>query len=206
LFLSRDDTMKILTKEEFFVHKQEYLKKILDGAVFIYPTDTIYGIGCDATNEISVAKIRKIKERWDAPLSVIAPSKEWIEENCEVFGKGHDYLKKLPGKYTLIFALKHEDCIASNVNSEKGEKGKEIMELSLGVRIPNHWISDVVKELDIPVITTSVNRHGESFLTNISHLPAEIRNNVDFAIDVGEIKGTPSQVIDLVSGEAIVRR
>ncbi|MBI4454232.1 Sua5/YciO/YrdC/YwlC family protein [Candidatus Woesearchaeota archaeon] len=195
--------MKILTKEEFFVHKQEYLKKILDGAVFIYPTDTIYGIGCDATNETSVAKIRKIKERYDAPFSVIAPNKEWIEENCEVFGKGHDYLKKLPGRLTLIFALKHGECVASNVSPEKG---KEFKEHSLGVRISNHWISDIVKELDIPVITTSVNRHGESFLTNISRLPAEIRNKVDFAIDVGEIKGTPSQVIDLVSGEAIVKR
>lgn len=198
--------MKILTKDEFFVHKKEYLKKILDGAVFIYPTDTIYGIGCDATNENAVAKIRKIKERYDAPLSVIAPNKEWIEENCEVFGKGHDYLKKLPGKYTLIFALKHEDCVAFNVNHANNTKNGENTELTLGVRIPNHWISEVVKELDIPIITTSVNRHGESFLTNISHLPAEIRNKVDFAIDVEEIKGTPSQVVDLVSGDAIVKR
>ncbi|MFH1439588.1 MAG: L-threonylcarbamoyladenylate synthase [Candidatus Woesearchaeota archaeon] len=202
--------MELISKTEFNVKKQEYLEKIKNGAVFIYPTDTIYGIGCDATNEKSVAKIRDIKERQQTPFTVIAPKKLWIQENCEVFGLGHDYLEKLPGRFTLIFALKHEGCVADNVNPNNSKK--ELDEITdeitqtLGVRIPNHWISDVVKELGIPIITTSVNRHGESYLTDISNLPVEIRSRVDFAIDDGKIEGSPSKIVDLVSGEAVVMR
>ncbi|MBT4540590.1 Sua5/YciO/YrdC/YwlC family protein [Candidatus Woesearchaeota archaeon] len=190
--------MKLIGKTEFDVNKQEYLDKIRAGSVFIYPTDTIYGIGCDATNAKAVQKIREIKERPDTPFSIIAPRKLWIQENCEVFGKGRDYVNKLPGKFTLIFALKHEDCVANNVNPNDNQ--------TLGVRIPNHWISEIAKELNKPIITTSVNRSGESFLTDISKLPIGIRNKVDFAINEGIIKGNPSQVVDLVSGEAEIKR
>ncbi len=190
--------MKLIGKTEFDVNKQEYLDKIRAGSVFIYPTDTIYGIGCDATNEKAVQKIREIKERMETPFSIIAPRKLWIQENCEVFGKGHDYLDKLPGKFTLIFAVKQPGCVANNVNPKDNS--------TLGVRIPNHWISEVVKELGVPIITTSVNRHGESFLTDISNLTVGIRHRIDFAIDVGEIKGQPSQVVDLVDGEDVVKR
>ncbi len=190
--------MKLLTKSEFLVNKQEYLKMIRDGAIFIYPTDTIYGIGCDATNKKAVARIRKIKERKDTPFSIIAPNRQWIEENCEVFGKGKDYLDKLPGKYTLIFALKQEGCVADNVNPKE--------KTSIGVRIPNHWIADVAKELDLPIITTSVNKHGESYLTDITKLPTDIRNFVEIGIDEGKLEGQPSQVISLIDGEAEVKR
>ena len=190
--------MKLIDKTEFDVDEKKYLEKIRKGAVFIYPTDTIYGIGCDATNEKAVKKIREIKQRPGTPFSVIAPNKLWIQENCEVFGKGRDYIDKLPGKFTLIFALKHEGCVAKNVNPNDNS--------TLGVRIPNHWISEVVKELNIPIITTSVNRSGESFLTDITQLPIEIRYNVDFAINVGIIKGKPSKVVDLVSGDGVVKR
>jgi tRNA threonylcarbamoyl adenosine modification protein (Sua5/YciO/YrdC/YwlC family) len=190
--------MKLISKTEFLVNKQEYLEMIRKGAVFIYPTDTIYGIGCDATNEKAVAKIRKIKERKDTPFSVIAPNIFWIKENCEVFGKGHDYLEKLPGKFTLIFALKQEGCVAKNVNP--------LDKTSLGIRIPNHWIAEVAKELDTPIITTSVNKHGESYLTDITKLPTDISNYVDFAIDEDKLEGTPSQVVSLVDGEAEIKR
>ena len=190
--------MKLIDKTEFDVNKEEYLELIRNGAVFIYPTDTIYGIGCDATNKEAVQKIREIKERKETPFSVIAPKKIWIQENCEVFGQGKDYVNKLPGKYTLILALKQENCVANNVNPKDNS--------TLGVRIPNHWISEVVKELEKPIITTSVNRSGESFLTDISKLPVGIRSRVDFAINDGIIEGKPSQVIDLISGEAEVKR
>lgn len=196
--------MKLITKHEFLADKKEYFERIKNVAVFIYPTDTIYGIGCDATNKKAVQKIRDIKESAQA-FSVIAPGKEWIEENCEVFGRGRDFLNKLPGKLTLIFSLKQKGSVADNVNPNANKIAKSIIN-TIGVRIPNHWISDAVEELGIPIITTSVNRHGESFLTDISDLPSEIKAGVDFAIDEGTLEGEPSQVIDLISGEAVVKR
>jgi len=55
--------MQILSKEEFLKQKQEMIKLIKSGNIFIYPTDTIYGIGCNAYNDTSVQKIRVLKQR-----------------------------------------------------------------------------------------------------------------------------------------------
>ena len=74
--------MRILTKEEFLLEKIQLFEEILDGAVFVYPTDTIYGIGCNATDEKAVRKLRELKGRPTNPFSVIVPSTEWILENC----------------------------------------------------------------------------------------------------------------------------
>ncbi|UCG94990.1 MAG: Sua5/YciO/YrdC/YwlC family protein, partial [archaeon] len=95
MLLSREDSEKI-----------EQL--VLQGSVFIHPTDTIYGLGCDATRYNSVIRIRQIKQREQKPFSVIAPSKEWILENCVV---GEADLTRLPGPYTLILKLKQK-CVA----------------------------------------------------------------------------------------------
>ena len=71
--------MKVMTKDEVNVNFDDIKDMIEDGAVFIHPTDTIYGIGCDATNKEAVKKARDIKKS-KQPFSVIAPSKDWIYE------------------------------------------------------------------------------------------------------------------------------
>lgn len=162
-------------------------KSILDGAVFIYPTDTIYGIGCDARNDSAVKRIREIKLREEKPFSVIAPSKEWIKENC-VVGSELDYL---PGPYTLILKLKNKDCVSKFVSSLD----------TLGVRIPDHWISGFVSELGIPIVTTSVNKSGEKFMTCLEDLDKDL--DVDFVIDDGKLDGKPSKLI--IDGKIIER-
>jgi len=76
--------MQIINRDEYKLKKQEFLAKIRQGAVFIYPTDTIYGLGANALNHDAVHKIREAKDRYTRPFSVIAPSKDWIKENCEI--------------------------------------------------------------------------------------------------------------------------
>ena len=98
--------MQVIDRNELKIYKQDFYKRIKSGKIFIYPTDTIYGLGCDATNAEAVKKIREIKERTKSPFSVIAPSKKWIKENCEITKKRA--LWKLPGKYTIIFKLKNK--------------------------------------------------------------------------------------------------
>ena len=71
--------MKFLTPEEFEMNKFTHLESLKKGAVFLYPTDTIYGIGCDATNHEAVYKTREAKQRYTRPFSIIAPSKKWIQ-------------------------------------------------------------------------------------------------------------------------------
>ena len=70
------------------------IQEILSGKIFIYPTDAIYGLGCNAENIDAVNKIKEIKQRdKDKPLSVIAPSIDWIKENLIVDYNLNKYLK-----------------------------------------------------------------------------------------------------------------
>ena len=177
--------MNLVTIDEFRLNKEEYAEKIEDGQVFIYPTDTIYGIGCDATNETAVLKLRNIKRQHDRPLSIIAPSINWVKENCVITSEAEEWLKKLPGPYTLVLKLKNKDKIARSVNDSG----------SIGVRIPKHEISQFVNYLGFPIITTSANITGKSFMTSIDDLDFDIKQRVDFFVDMGEIKGTPSTII-----------
>ena len=186
--------MEVITKRQFKKHKQEYLKKIEKGAIFIYPTDTIYGIGTNAKNKSSVSKIRKIKQRPKTPFSVIAPSKLWIKNNCKLNKSTKKYLKKLPGKYTLILNLKNKTAIANNIAPNLN---------TIGIRIPKHWFS---KSLKIPIVTTSVNITKEKFMTNLKNLNPKIKNKVDFIIYQGEKKSTPSKIIDLTKTEIKIKK
>lgn len=188
--------MKIITKRKFFEEKNYFNKIVLDGAVFIYPTDTIYGLGCNATLSSPVRRIRKIKSRDKNPFSVMAPSKSWIRENCLVSDEGIKYLRKLPGKFTFIFNIKKK-ALAKEVNPSLD---------TLGVRMPKHWFAQVTSELNIPILSTSVNISGEKPMTSLKDLNASIRNSVDFIVYEGKKAGKPSVILDLREKAKIVRR
>lgn len=179
--------MRIVTIDEFKLNKEEFAERISDGQIFVYPTDTIYGIGCDATNETAVLKLRNIKRQHDRPLSIIVPSINWIKENCVINSEVEEWLKKLPGPYTIVLKLKNKGKIARSVNDTG----------SIGVRIPKHEISRYVNYLGFPIVTTSANITGKTFMTSIDDFDSEIKNRIDFFIDDGEIKGTPSTIVFL---------
>ena len=169
----------------------------LRGKVFIYPTDTIYGIGCNALNEKSVAKIREIKNRPVAPFSVWVPSVKWIKDNCQVTKKQEkEHLSLLPGPYTIIAELKNKDCLAKSVHPTNG---------SIGVRMPKHELGDFFTEMNIPIVTTSVNKSGESFMTQVEDLDLDLELHVDFLISNGKLRGRPSKIINLITDTVIER-
>ena len=170
--------------------------KIQKGAVFIYPTDTIYGMGCNALNAKSVIKIRQLKERYEKPFSIIAPSKRWIYTNCVINANAKKWLKKLPGPYTLILKVKNKKIIAREVTD-----GLD----TVGIRIPKHWISSFVKKLGIPIVTTSVNKTTKPFMTTIENLDKDIKYNVNLIIYEGPKKGKPSTIVNLVETKVIKR-
>jgi tRNA threonylcarbamoyl adenosine modification protein (Sua5/YciO/YrdC/YwlC family) len=184
----------LLSKEEFEREKDIIGNKIKEGAVFIYPTDTIYGIGCSALDDNAVEEIRRIKQRGNNPFSVIVPSKEWIDENCVVTENARDWIKKLPGPYTLVLKLKTK-CVSEKVTNLE----------TLGIRIPEHWFSNFVNEIDVPIVTTSVNKSGSDFMTSLDDLNSEIKSKVDFIVYEGQIKGKPSKIIDF-SKDVVVER
>jgi len=183
--------MDVYTKDEALKKRRQIIGRIKKGEVFIYPTDTIYGIGCDATNEQAVKRIRELKIRNTNPFSVIAPSIEWIQENCEVPLK--KWLIKLPGPYTLVLPIKNLKAVPIATNM--GLK-------TLGVRIPRHWFFNIVEATNLPIVTTSVNKAG---LKPCASLEEFKKFDVDFIIDEGMKNGVPSTVVDLSKGERILR-
>ncbi len=187
--------METITKEEFLLDRIKYFKLISEGAVFIYPTDTIYGIGCNATNELAVQRVRAIKQRAGMPFSVIAPSKRWIFENCDVTIEGEKWLDRLPGPFTLVFRLKNTSAVAAAVNMNGA---------TLGVRIPRHWASEIVAELGFPVVSTSANLSSEPYMTSIEDLDNRVKQKVDFIVYEGEKRGRPSTVVKLFEKEVEV--
>ena len=187
--------MQIITQAEAKIKKDDIFSMILRGKIFIHPTDTIYGIGCNAKNSEAIKKIRELKERPDSPFSVMAPSIDWIKENCVVTKEAEEWLKKLPGPYTLILKTK-ADAVAPEV-----APGKD----SIGVRIPLHWFAKLVQELDVPIITTSVNKVDQEFMTSTEDLDHDIKVGVDFAIYEGEKQGRPSKIVHLEGEETKIR-
>jgi L-threonylcarbamoyladenylate synthase len=168
--------------------KKGTIDAIKSGAIFIYPTDTVYGIGCNAENGKSVQKLRKIK-RTGHPFSVIAPSKKWIRHELDVNVSHSKYLKKLPGPYTLIFHKK-----------VKGFLSEAAPGASLGVRIPKHHFTGLVASAGVPFVTTSANISGKPTIKSVKNIPEQMFALVDYVIDGGALVGKPSKVIDLTEG------
>mgnify|MGYP001570208132 CR=1 FL=1 len=165
------------------IEKENLIRDIKSDKIFIYPTDTVYGLGCNALIKRSVERIREIKGRdGDKPLSVIAPSKEWIYEN--LIASKEEINKYLPGKYTLILRKKDFKFLDYVSKSE-----------TLGVRMPKQDFAELVKKAEAPFITTSANLSGEKPASSIGDINKEILNKADLIIDSGIINGKPSTII-----------
>jgi L-threonylcarbamoyladenylate synthase len=184
--------VRVLTKEELFL-EPNFTKKLRE-SIFIYPTDTIYSIGCDATNEQLVKKLRSLKQRSDQPFSIIMPDKNTISEKCESDSAIRRWIDMLPGPYTLILRVKNK-FFPGSVNPKND---------TVAIRIPNHWFSEVVTKMNVPVITTSVNISGEDFMTSLEDLNPDIKKHVDYIIYEGPLSGKPSTVVHLEGEEVSV--
>jgi tRNA threonylcarbamoyl adenosine modification protein (Sua5/YciO/YrdC/YwlC family) len=168
------------------------------GRIFVYPTDTIYGIGCNAENAPSVEKIRNAKGRDEGKtFSVIAPGKEWIWSHADVTRSTRDMIDKLlPGPYTIILKA-----------NSKTPKPVLSPERSIGVRMPRHPFTALVEESGVPFVTTSVNIKGQPPVKSTADIQPEIRSVVDIVIDAGIMEGFASRVFDMRTDDIrVVRR
>ena len=163
------------------------------GKVFIYPTDTVYGIGGDALNEDVYARISEIKGRDAKPFSIIVSDFAMLRKYCEVPEDRLRYLfQYLPGPYTFLMQKKEE------VPACPGEK--------IGVRVPLHsFIRKVAGMSQLPIIGTSANPAGKNPPTSFKKVSKALLKKADLAIDGGEtLFREESTVVDLVDME--VRR
>ena len=127
-----------------------------NGNVIIYPTDTVWGIGCDPFNQKSVDNLFKIKGKKEEGLSILINNKELISEYCLMTKKNKTIINKLfPGPVTVI--------LKSKVNFAKGVARNG----NIAIRIPNNKTSiSLAKEN--PIITTSANIHGMDVVKNMN--------------------------------------
>ncbi len=180
-------------KYKFDLAISEAVKFLEAGKIIVYPTDTIYGLGCDALNEGAVKKIFAIKKR-DAgkPLSVMVKNISQIKEIAFADREKEKIAASVfPGPYTLIFPGPRNvpKIITGGQNS-------------IGIRIPDNLITkNISQRFKNPIVATSVNLSGEEPLNDPFKI-AEYFKNKDFApdliLDCGKIKNArPSIVVDL---------
>jgi L-threonylcarbamoyladenylate synthase len=183
--------MDIRGADQVKLSLDDVARDLAKGKTLLYPTDTVYGLGCDATNDDAVRRIREAKNRPEKPLSVIAPSKRWIFMHCDVPDDAEPSVNSLPGPYTYIFETTESEL------SAEVSPGLS----TLGVRYPHHWIVRLVKTFQRPIITTSANLAGDSPVQTPAEASEDLAKHVDIAIDNGAIDGTPSTIVDYSGDE-----
>jgi len=149
-------------------NKQIAIDNILDGKIIIYPTDTLYGFGVDATNSEAIEKLNIIKNRVK-PYSIIVSSIEMIKKYSLINQNKIEFISKyLPGPYTFIINKKENTNLSHLVSCGKN---------TIGFRIPDSkFIIDIVEEINRPIITTSVNISNSSPLNNIEEIEYSFPN------------------------------
>jgi tRNA threonylcarbamoyl adenosine modification protein (Sua5/YciO/YrdC/YwlC family) len=177
------------------------VKILKDGGLIIYPTDTVYGLGCDITNTKALEKIAKIKG--------IKLEKANFSFVCHDLSNISDYVKQidtstfkilkraLPGPYTFI--------LPGNNNLPKEFKKKT----TVGIRVPNNNIAlEIVKMLGNPIVSTSIRDDDEvlEYSTDPELIFEKWQNLVDLVIDGGYGDNVASTIIDLSGFEPVVVR
>ncbi|MBQ2978499.1 MAG: threonylcarbamoyl-AMP synthase [Bacteroidaceae bacterium] len=179
---------------------QQIVEVLRDGGIIIYPTDTLYAIGCDALNVRAVERICRIKgiDPAKASLSIVCNDIGNVAHYARIDNTTHRIMRKnLPGAFTFI--------LPASSSLPKIYKQRK----SVGIRIPDNNIARaIVEELGNPLLSTSVaTNHDEPEYTTNPELIAEIYGTmVDYVIDGGEgdIKG--STIIDCTGNEPEIVR
>ncbi|MBC8987868.1 threonylcarbamoyl-AMP synthase [Pedobacter sp. N36a] len=175
---------------------EEVVEVLKKGGIIIYPTDTIYGLGCDITNQKAVEKICRLRG--------IKPEKANFSFICSDLRHISDYVKPidtatfrvlkkaLPGPFTFIFNA------SNNVPKLLSSKKKTV-----GIRVPDNDIArEIVKLLGNPILSTSIRDDDEviEYSTDPELIHEKYEDSVDLVIDGGYGDNEPSTVVDCTSG------
>ena len=173
-----------------------------DGGVIIFPTDTIYGIGCDITKPKAIERVARIKnvKPEKAALSFIFYDLSNISDYCKPISNSIFKLmkKNLPGPFTFIL----------NANSNIPKLFRSTKK-SIGIRVPqNNIIREIVRELGNPILSTSVKDDDAiiEYTTDPELIHEKFGDLVDLVIDGGFGGNIPSTVIDCIGSEPVITR
>jgi tRNA threonylcarbamoyl adenosine modification protein (Sua5/YciO/YrdC/YwlC family) len=194
--------LKVYADNPSHRHVKNIIEALKDGSVIIYPTDTVYGIGCDMYNNEAVERVCRIigKKPENAHLSLICSNLSNISEFTIPFEKKVYRImrKAFPGPYTFI--------LNANNNVPKIFKANK---KTIGIRVPDNSLNEIiVEELGNPIVTSSI-KHDDQILeypTDAEIILEMFKDQVDMVIDGGPGGNIPSTVIDCTNEEFHVVR
>lgn len=177
---------------------QKVITCLENGGVIAYPTDTIYGIGCDIFNKKAVKSIYQLKHRDPKkPFSFICSDLSDVTKYAQVSNFAFKIMKRrLPGPYT--FVLEATRLVPDLLMTRQR---------TVGVRIPDNRIcSQIVSQLGHPLVTTSANISGENSLGDPEEIEEAMGKQLDMVVNGGILFSEPSTVISLLKDEVQVLR
>jgi L-threonylcarbamoyladenylate synthase len=161
------------------------LEVLRSGGLILYPTDTIWGIGCDATNEEAVNKVYKLKRRSDARSMIV------LLDNPN---KLDSYVSNIPAQAWQLIEYSEQplsivfDSARNLADSAIAEDG------SIGIRIPkDEFCIKLIQKFRKPIISTSANLSGERSPSNFSEISETIRSGVDYIVNLRQNENKPSK-------------
>lgn len=171
---------------------QSCLKILRSGGTILYPTDTIWGIGCDATDSTAVAKIYQLKQRMERKSLIILldDAKKLNHYASKIPEIAWDLIKNVDTPLTIIY--QDAKNLADNVIAEDG---------SIAIRIVrNEFCRELIHAFGKPIVSTSANISGATSPQNFRNIIQEIIQGVDYVVDesleqIHELK--PSRIIKL---------
>ena len=172
----------------------DILKK---GGIIVYPTDTVYGLGCMITNKQGIDMINQIKTS-KKPKSVMFSDIKEISQYAKVSNEAYRLMKLLlPGPYTFILP-------ATRLVPRLLQRGRK----AVGIRMPDHWFCrDIVEASGEPIITTSIPLSDDQIHVDPLEIEDQFGHMVDVIVDSGILADIPSTILSLETETLeIVRR
>ena len=194
--------LKIYNKEPAQRHIRKVVETLNKGGIVVFPTDTIYGMGCSLVQSRAVDRIAKIKgiKKEKANFSIIVNNLSMLSEFAKPISNNLFRLmrKNLPGPFTFIL----------NANN-KVPKLFQSKKKTIGIRVPdNNIIAAIVKELGHPVLTTSIRDEDQviEYTTDPELIYEKYRADIEIVVDGGYGDNEPSTIVDCTSGEPVILR
>ena len=189
------------------------LKVLREGGTILYPTDTIWGIGCDATNEKAVEKVFTIKKRSESKSLIVLVSDDgmlnrFVKDVPEMAwdimdATGAEEDAELSKPITIIYDAARG--LAKNVLAEDGSIGIRLVK-----REVNEFCHKLIHKFGRPIVSTSANISGEPAPKNFSEISGEIKKSVDYVVNWRQNENgnsLPSSIIKLkANGEFVIIR
>jgi L-threonylcarbamoyladenylate synthase len=164
---------------------EESLRILKEGGVILYPTDTIWGLGCDATNSEAVKRIYNIKKRDDSKSMIIlvADERELMQYVAAPDPQVFDFIQEQTRPTTIIFD--HAIGLPDNLVAEDG---------SIAIRmVRDEFCRHLIKRLRHPVVSTSANISGQTSPQSFNDIAPEIKTAVDYIVDWRQKDTRPAQ-------------